>query len=219
MTEDETEKILRDRQKTIAEIIYRQMKEHFFREETSFQAKEMRPFSRIESNFGSKLQSDEVYDLNANVPAGEVPQKVFGGFKKACHTLYKFDSNPERILALVLENDKVVLKWMRPAPKQFNIYYGPGGCSHYEPDFIVETTSQIFMVETKARKELYASDVIEKAVAAQVYCQAASDWNADHGGKSWTYALISYDEVRINSSFEFLIKNRTPDEQLGLFRE
>lgn len=216
LTEEETEKVLRDRQKTIAEIIYRQMKEHFFREETSFQAKEMRPFSRIETNFGSKFQSDEIYDLNANIPAGEVPKKVFGGFKKACHTLYKFDSNPERILAIVLENDNTVLKWMRPAPKQFNIYYGPGGCSRYEPDFIVETEAQIFMVETKAKKELSAKDVIEKANAAQVYCQAASGWNADHGGKPWVYALLSHDEVRINSSFDFLMRNRVPEEQLVL---
>ena len=216
LTEDETEKILRDRQKTIAEIIYHQMKEHFFREETAFQAKEMRPFSRIEANFGSKFQSDDIYDLNASLQASEVPKKVFGGFKKACHTLYKFDSNSERILAVVLENDNAVLKWMRPSPKQFNIYYGPGGCSRYEPDFIVETVSQIFMVETKARKELLANDVLEKAKAAQVYCQAASKWNADHDGKPWAYALIPHDEVRINSSFDFLMKNREPLEQLEI---
>lgn len=192
------------------------MKEHFFREETAFQAKEMRPFSRIETNFGSKFQSDEIYALNANLPVGEVPKKVFGGFKKACHTLYKFQSNPERIFAIVLENDDTVLKWMRPASKQFNIYYGPGGCSRYEPDFIVETATQIFMVETKAKKELSASDVIEKAKAAQAYCQAASEWNADHGGKPWIYALLSHDEVRVNSSFDFLMKNRVPEEQLVL---
>ena len=214
LTEDETEKILRNRQKTIAEIIYHQMKEHFFREETAFQAKEMRPFSRIEANFGSKFQSDDIYDLNANLPAGDVPKKVFGGFKKACHTLYKFDSNSERIFAIVLENDNTVLKWMRPAPKQFNIYYGPGGCSRYEPDFIVETTAQIFMVETKARKELLAKDVIEKAKAAQVYCQVASEWNADHDGKPWEYALISHDEVRVNSSFDLLMKNRAVMTQM-----
>jgi len=216
LTKDETEKILRDRQKTIAEIIYHQMKEHFFREETDFKAKEMRPFSRIEANFGSKFQLDDIYAFNANLQASEVPQKVFGGFRKACHTLYKFDSNSERIFAMILENDNAVLKWMRPAPKQFNIYHGPGGCSRYEPDFIVETADQIFMVEIKARKELFAKDVIEKAKAAQVYCRAASEWNADNGGKPWEYALISHDEVRINSSFNFLMENATPMIQLQI---
>lgn len=216
LTEDETERVMRNRQKTIAEIIYQQMKEHLFREETSFRAREMRPFSRIETNYGSKFKSDDIYNLNANILANEVPSKVFGGFKKACHTLYKFDSNSERIFAVVLENDSTVLKWMRPSPKQFNIYYGPGGCNRYEPDFVVETAEQIFMVEIKARKDLQNSDVIEKANAALAYCQAASEWNAEHGGKHWTYALISHDEVRINSSFDFLVKNRVPSDQIKM---
>lgn len=216
LTEDEANKVMRERQKMIAEIIYRQMKEHSFREEPVFQAKEMRPFSRIEMSYGSKFKSDEIYDLKANLPAGEVPQKVFGGFQKACHTLYKFDSDTERIFAMILERDTVVLKWMRPAKKQFKIYYGPAECDQYEPDFVVETEGKIFMVETKAGKDLKAKDVIQKAEAAQVYCQAASEWNADHGGKPWIYALVSHDEVRINSSFDFLMKNRIPVVQLKM---
>lgn len=77
----------------------------------------MRPFSRIETSFGGKFRSDEIYDLRANIQASEVRQKIFNGFKKACHTLYKFDSNTERIFAIVLENDKDSLKWMRPSLK------------------------------------------------------------------------------------------------------
>lgn len=129
-------------------------------------------------------------------------------------TLYKFDSNTERIFAMVLENDAEVLKWMRPSPKQFNIYYGPGGYSRYEPDFVVETENEIFMVETKAQKDLKDADVLEKAKAATVYCEAASTWNADHAGKPWHYALVSHDEVRINSGFKYLMENRVPPEQL-----
>lgn len=215
LSEEETERVMRDRQKTIAEIIYSQMKQHFFREETAFRASEMRPFSRIEASFGGKIKSDEIYDLRASIPVGEVRSKVFNGFKKACHTLYKFDNNTERTFAIVLENDKEVLKWMRPSPKQFNIYYGPGGCSRYEPDFIVETASAIYMVETKMSKELSDPEVLEKAKAAQVYCSAASAWNAEHCGKPWMYALVSHDEVRLNSSFHYLMENRVPAEQMS----
>ena len=214
LTEEETEKVMRDRQKSIAEMIYQQMREHFYREETKFKASEMRPFSRIEPSFGGKFKSDEIYDLRANIPASEVKGKIFKGFKKACHTLYKFDSNTERIFAMVLENDAEVLKWMRPSPKQFNIYYGPGGYSRYEPDFVVETENEIFMVETKAQKDLKDADVLEKAKAATVYCEATSTWNADHAGKPWHYALVSHDEVRINSGFKYLMENRVPPEQL-----
>lgn len=215
LSEDEAEQVMRDRQKTIAEIIHAQMREHFFQEKSVFRATQMRPFSRIESSFGGKFKSDEIYDLRAAIPAGEVRSKVFNGFKKACHTLYKFDSNTERIFVIVLENDKEVLKWMRPSPKQFNIYYGPDGCSRYEPDFVVETADTIYMVEIKARNELKDSEVQEKANAAQVYCDAASDWNAQHNGKPWVYALVSHDEVRLNSSFRSLMENRFPVEQLS----
>ena len=174
----------------------------------------MRPFSRIETCYGGKFRADEIYDLRANLPASEVPKKIFNGFTKACHTLYKFHSNTERIFAIVLENDKDVLRWMRPSPKQFNIYYGPGDMNKYEPDFIVETSDKIYMVETKASNELDSTPVKEKATAAVVYCKAVSDWNAANGGKPWEYSLISHDEVRLNSSFKYLISNRVSYEKM-----
>lgn len=216
LTEEEAEKVMRDRQKTLADMIYAQMNEHFYREEINFRASKMRPFSRIEAGFGGKFKSDEIYDLRANIPAGEVRSKVFNGFSKACHTLYKFDSGTERDFAIVLENDKAVLKWMRPSAKQFDIYYGPGGINRYEPDFIVETADKIYMVETKSSNEIHSESVIQKAKAAKVYCQAVTDWNAENGGKPWDYVLISHNEVHLNSSFVYLVKNRVQYKQMEL---
>lgn len=216
LNEEETEKVIHDRHKTLAEIIYAQMNNHFYHEETNFRASKMRPFSRIRTGFGGKFKSDEIYDLRANIPAGEVRNKVFKGFTKACHTLYKFDSGTERDFAIVLENDKSVLKWMRPSAKQFDIYYGPGGMSRYEPDFVVETADMIYMIETKASNELKSDPVIQKAKAAKVYCQAVTDWNVENGGKTWEYVLISHDEVHINSSFDYLVKNRVEYKQMKL---
>lgn len=71
----------------------------------------------------------------------------------------------------------------------------------YEPDFVVETEDQIFMVEVKARNEIFSRDVQEKTKAAQTYCLAATEWNAAHEGKPWTYVLIPHDEVRLNPVF------------------
>ena len=79
----------------------------------------------------------------------------------------------------------------------------------------METVDAIYMVETKMRKELSDSEVLEKARAAQVYCSAASAWNAEHDGKPWVYALVPHDEVRLNSSFRNLMANRVPAEQLS----
>lgn len=217
LSEKEAERVMRERQKTIAEMIYSQMKAHFRRDEKKFKATSMRPFSRIEANFGTKYQADQIFDLRAHIPVGEVRSKIFTGFHKACHRLYKFDSNTERIFAMVLENDKDVQKWLRPAPRQFELYYDLDGEERrYEPDFVVETEDQIFMVEVKARNEIFSRDVQEKTKAAQTYCLAATEWNAAHEGKPWTYVLIPHDEVRLNSGFLYLVKNSVYPQQQSL---
>ncbi len=204
LNEEETDKVMRDRQRTIAEIIYAQMNEHFYKEEVSYRAANMRPFTRIESSFGGKFKSDEIYDLRTPMAASDVKSKIFSGFKKAGHTLYKFDSDTERTFAVVLENDKAVLRWLRPAPRQFNIYWGQGGANRYEPDFIVETADIIYMCEPKASNKMRDADVLEKQEAAEEYCCAASEFNAENGGKPWKYVLISHDEIRPQSSFSYL---------------
>lgn len=216
LSEDEAVEVMYQRQSTIAEIIYAQMMEHFYTDEIKYRDTDMRPFSRIETGFGGKIKTDEIYDLRAKLSARDVPMKIFQGFKKACHTLYKFDSDTERRFAIVLENDEQVQKWMRPSSKQFNIYYGPGGMSKYEPDFVVETEQGIFMIETKASNEINSQSVLEKAYAALVYCRAVSVWNAKHGGKPWDYCLLSHDDVRLNSSFAYLVSNRMDNEQIEL---
>lgn len=214
LSDKDAEIVMRDKQKTIAQLIYLQMNEHFYREETSYKAVEMRPFSRIENGFGSKASADEIYDLRANFAPSEVPSKVFNGFTKACHTLYKFDSDTERTFAIDLENDDAVLRWMRPAPRQFQIWYGAASAKRYEPDFVVETADMIYMIEIKAERNIGDKDVKEKAKAAMAYCKAASAWNAKHAGKPWHYVLVSHANVRINSSFGGILDvSRTCEEE------
>ena len=69
LSEEEVVEVMYQRQTTIADIIYAQMMEHFYTEEIKYRATEMRPFSRIETGFGGKIKSDEIYDLRANIPA------------------------------------------------------------------------------------------------------------------------------------------------------
>ncbi|MEW6696956.1 MAG: hypothetical protein ACOY35_05255 [Bacillota bacterium] len=176
------------------------MNEHFYKEEVSYKAANMRPFTRIEPSFGGKFKTDEIYDLRTPLQPSEVKSKIFSGFKKAGHTLYKFDSDTEWTFAIVLENDDTVLRWLRPAPRQFSIYWGRGGTSKYEPDFIVKTADTIYMCEPKASRNMQDVDVLEKKEAAEEYCRAATDFNADNGGKPWQYLLISHDDIRLNSS-------------------
>lgn len=214
--EEEVSKVLVQRRRSIADNIYAQMNQHFYKEETNYKATSMRPFSKIEVGFGGKYISDDLYDYTASIAPSEIKNKIFKGFKKSCHTMYKFDSNTERIFATVLERDEVVLKWMCPNIKQFNIYYDRDSSSRYQPDFVVETNSTIYMLEIKDSRKLEDSEVVKKAKAATEYCKAATEFNEKNGGKPWEYGVISHDEVRLNSSFYYLINNRKKYEQLSL---
>lgn len=94
---------------------------------------------------------------------------------------------------------------MRPSPKQFNIYYDSAATKRYEPDFIVETDNRIYMIETKAAKDVDNEDVRAKAKAAREYCRAVTEWNADHNGKPWEYDVIPHDNVRLNFTFDGVV--------------
>ena len=208
LSPEDTEKTMRGHARIIGEAIYAQMNEHFHDSVIEYRAEQVRPFSRIETSFGSKVKADAIYDFNVTVQAGDIRQRVFKGFKKACHTLYKFDSLPELNFTRVLEQDSEVIKWLRPAPKQFNLYWGKSGLK-YEPDFVVETADTIYMVEVKALYETTHPDVLEKARAGQKYCKTASGWNAQNNGKPWEYALIADTEIHLQSSFEHLVHSRS----------
>jgi len=220
--EDEVSKVLMQFRVQLADNIYSQMNEHFYKEETNYTTSEIRPFSKIEIGFGGKYFSDEIYDYNAHIVPNEIRSKIFKGFKKSCHSLYKFDSNTEKTLAIVLESDNDVLKWMCPNIKQFNIYYDRDSSSRYQQDFVVETVDCIYMVETKDSRMVTGkidAVVTKKMKAASQYCLSATEFNSENGGKPWQYVLISHDEVRVNSSFIYLVKNRVKSEQLELSEE
>ena len=214
LTEDEVAMTLRQYRADLAEMIYAQMNQHFYQDETKYSAAEMYPFSKIESGFGAKYVADQVYDFRSYTgQANEIKKKIFKGFKKSCHTLYKFDSDSERIFAIVLEDDKSVEKWMCPDIKQFSIFYDHDSASQYQPDFVVETAAKIYMIEVKNRNQLKDEVVQKKAHAAIEYCRAATEFNEKNGGKPWEYAIIPHDIIHMQSSFTHLAANKEVVEE------
>jgi|GEM_PF-1208796 len=142
--------------------------------------------------------------LNKDIikPTSLIPKLVFTGFEKAGHLEYKFDSGTEKDFAYILENDKEVLKWLRPAQNQFRIYWANNSKQYY-PDFVVETGGTIYMIETKAADQMESADVLDKKKAAETYCKYASEFTEGHGGKAWKYVLIGHDEVNVTRSFGY----------------
>jgi len=206
LNQDEIKRVMVTRKRDIAEFIYLQMREHFYKEETRFEVSDMLPFTKIEVGFGGKYTADELYDFRTFVLPGEIKSKVFKGFKKSCHSLYKFSNSTEKQFAVILEDGDFVEKWMRPAKKQFNIWWDKYSRRQYEPDFVVETADCIYLVETKMKSEIETEEVQLKAKAGKKYCEAATEFNARYGGKPWKYLLIPHDVVKEGVFFDWLAK-------------
>lgn len=207
LPEEDVTKVLKQRRKDLSEIIYGQMSEHFYKDEVRFEAGKMRPFTKIEVGCGEKFNSDIIYNFRVFVQPSEVVKKIFEGFKKSCHSLYKFKNNTEKTFAIILEDDRNVEKWMCPNKNQFRMYWDKHSKYTYQPDFIVETADNIYMVETKDKSELTDEVVVLKARAGIEYCQAATSFNEKYGGKPWKYALIPHDIVKEGMTFDWLAKN------------
>lgn len=189
----------------IGSYIHSQMMENFYLEDGSFQTPLVFPFEKIIEHNYSKNESDSIHHYTDTIiPTNSIPQKVFSGFKKSCHKLYKFDSKTEKDFSIILEREKKVLKWLRPASNQFRIYWKHNS-RQYNPDFIVETCNTIYMIETKKEAEISTSDTQEKAEAALQYCNYATEYTIQNGGKPWIYVLIPHNVVLLNMSFENLI--------------
>ena len=117
--------------------------------------------------------------------------------------MQKFDSDPERRLAVIL--DREATKWFRPAKGQFKIFYKCGADhAEYQPDFVAETTDAIYMLEPKASNQMTALEVMAKRTAAEEWCRGANDHAASYRGKPWQYVLIPHDAISDNMTLHGL---------------
>lgn len=207
LNEDNVIKVVKSRRLDIADFIYSQMKEKLYYEVPKFEVSEVRPFTKIEANNLTRYIGENEYNFRDTIePKSDVPKKIFGGFKKACHTLNKFDSNTEKEFAILLEDDDEVIKWIRPSKKQFNIYWDRYREKRYEPDFVVETARKIYMIETKSEKEITSEEVQLKAQASIKYCNQVTEYNLNNNGKKWNYLLVPHNEVKDGMTFKYYVE-------------
>lgn len=203
--DDELNERIHPYRQTIADNIYKQMKQHYRIEAGEYKINKVLPFSKIldqpiiVNNWGQ-------LDYHDPIPKQKslITKYVYVGFKKSCYTKYRFDSSTELDFAVVLETSAEVLKWIRPVPNQFNIYWA-NGAKRYEPDFIVETNEAIYMCETKAEKDMNDVDVVSKSEAAKEFCHHASKYTSQNGGKLWRYIIIPHTLVNRMYSFNYIL--------------
>jgi len=132
---------------------------------------------------------------------------LFSGFRKCLYRIQKFDSDSERRFAMILENDREVMKWFKPAKGDFRIHYTSD--ASYEPDFVAETKSAKFLCEAKSAAEMTDEEVQAKARAAMEWCKNATVHEQKYGGKPWLYLLIPHDIVSDNKTLQGLAASWT----------
>lgn len=201
---DTLAKVVHDFKKAIASSIYDQMKRHFVMQSTGYVKPKVLPFTGIVPQNVKEIEGYGRTNYQTVIQPSHLRKFIFIGYLKSYYTEYKFDSKTEHDFSFVLENDKKVLRWLRPAREQFSIYWS-NGSKRYEPDFIVETADVIYMVETKAAANVSTEEVQQKKAAAEEYCRHASEFTAENGGKPWKYVLLPHDSVDRTASFEYLI--------------
>lgn len=205
ITEDDLNERVHAFRKSLADNIYKQMKEHYRIIPGEFKINKVLPFSQIldqhiiVNNWGELDYHEPVPSLKSTVK-----NFVYVGFKKSYYTKYRFDSSTELDFSFILETNNEVLKWIRPVPNQFNIYWS-SGAKKYEPDFIVETSDAIYMCETKAEKDVNDPEVQAKAEAAREYCRHATEFTTKNGGKPWHYIIIPHTLVDRSYSFSYIL--------------
>jgi type III restriction enzyme len=191
----------------IARLVHAQMQSHFWQEGEAGE--------RVEIKSGFTPLRSSVYRAPSGTPPmdfrlspsdkSNMGRYVFGGFLRCLFPVQKFDSEAERVLAVILERE--ALKWFRPARGQFGLFYRQGAQHlEYQPDFVVETDTDIFMMEPKAADRMQAADVLAKKETAVAWCRRATDFAAGHGGKSWTYLLIPHDAIAENMTINGLAR-------------
>jgi len=206
LPEDGARKVLQVHWKEIAALVHAQMQPHFWQEAPGgYDVRITRGFTALKERTYARPSDEALRDFREPPPdKASIGRHLFGGFERGLYGEEKFQSDPERRLALILDRD--ALKWFRPARGQFQIYYrSPKGEQEYQPDFVAEFGSRILMLEAKAAGEMRTPEVLAKRDAAVEWCRHASEHAKTYGGKPWDYGLVPHDVIVENMTIDGLM--------------
>lgn len=195
-SEDDVINVLQSSQPALVDLIHSQMQGHFVEDAAGYEAHVTKGFRTLRANSCTTGKTEDIRDFRSPIPDGEkskIKSMLFGGFGKCLYPEQKFESDPERRFAVILENDGDVIKWFKPSSGDFQIHYSQE--SSYEPDFVVETKTAKLLCEPKRASEMTDEVVLAKAKAAAVWCKHASEHAEASNGKKWEYLLIPHDAI------------------------
>lgn len=198
--EEQVRSILQGHARQIAEALVAQMKRNMWREQTSYRVTLASAFDQLKPQTFDGSGKDALRDYRqAPERLSEMKRFIFIGFEKSCYNMAKFDSDPERRMAMLLEQDPSVVLWMKPGPNQFKIYDEEN--TPYQPDFVVETKDEKLIIETKRASDMADALVRRKADAAALWCHIANRAVAEKAAeKPWSYLLVPETAVLSNAT-------------------
>jgi type III restriction enzyme len=118
---------------------------------------------------------------------------AYEGWKRSVFRVAWFDSEPERRVANMVDDEPSVLCWVRLHVNDLPILWNSAG-QQYNPDLIViDSDGTHWVVEVKMDKEVASADVQSKREAATRW---ASHVNADTATNvTWRYLLVSESDI------------------------
>lgn len=190
--------VLANQGRAIADNIHAQMTLHYFEDPGESEVVVSQGFTPLKP--GAVTADGDVLPLHQAPPdKSRIATLVYGGFTKCAYSYQKFQSDTERVLAVILERD--ARKWLRPVAGQFNIYYRRGADQpEYVPDFVAATDGLNLLIETKKAADMQTDEVQAKARAAAAWCEHASAFAAANGSEGWKYLLIPHDAVMVSAT-------------------
>lgn len=210
LDEDNLKLIVETNARSIARDIYDQILNHKKAIEEGFLEPDLREPKPLLEQYNISMSVGEravTLDSQLNTFSRD---KVYTGFKKACHQMYKFDSSDEGRLAYLLDKDESVEDWLRPAPNQFEglFWRDEDGESNnrYEPDFVVEFSNEIVMIEVKPTKDINLASVQAKKKTASQYCEVVNQNVGKYKiTKPWRYIIVPTESITIQSTVKRIL--------------
>lgn len=194
-------KIVRRYAKLIIDDIVKQIHENMDRQTyyTHVVQKDLIVFRKAVRNV--RADGGEVNFRKTIANKSEIKKYVFTGYKKSYYNINAFDSDTERLVSVILEDDKDVIRWIKPPLNQLGLFWQAG--QQYNPDFLVETPTTKYMIEVKAKNEVNNPDVVGKAKEGIKWCKYASI--VDFDKKPWEYKLITDEVISVGNTLKYIL--------------
>lgn len=200
-SEADKNKIVRRYAKLIIDDIVKQIHENMDRQTyyTHVVQKDLIVFRKAVRNV--RADGGEVNFRKTIANKSEIKKYVFTGYKKSYYNINAFDSDTERLVSVILEDDKDVIRWIKPPLNQLGLFWQAG--QQYNPDFLVETPTTKYMIEVKAKNEVNNPDVVGKAKEGIKWCKYASI--VDFDKKPWEYKLITDEVISVGNTLKYIL--------------